>query len=406
MSSLPTIKLKKGKDIPIKAGHPWIFSNAIENCPNIKIGEFVQILSFENAKLGLGMFNPNNSIRVRVISKDPNEIIDQSFFEKCLKNLYESKSKLLPKDTNAFRLAYADSDYLPGLIIDKFDEVFVFQINTAGMENFRNEIIEAIKKIFNPKTIIERSDLESRKMEGLKILEPKIHHQIPPLFQERGLGGEFSENGIKFYADVLNGQKTGFFLDQRDARKKTLELAKDKNVLNLFSYTGAFSLYAIKGGAKSVSSVDISEKALNLAKENFKLNDLNPEDKKYEFIKEDVFKFLNSQFSALSSKNYDLLICDPPALTKSGSNTRNALKAYTDLNQKCLEMLNKGGILITSSCSGRITEDDFRHALKIATFKAGKDVKILNILGASFDHTDKLSFPEGKYLKTFVLEVI
>lgn len=397
-----SVILKKGKETPILAGHPWIFSNAIEKEPQIKASGLVKILTNAKEEIALGTYNPHNSIRVRVISRNPNEEINQTFFENKLTELFESKSRLLAQGTNAFRLAYADSDYLPGLIIDKYDEVFVFQIHTAAMDIFRDQIIEAIKKIFNPKAIIERSDIEARRMEGLEPLKAKIHFQSD---QCPVISGQFFENEIKFCADLLNGQKTGFFLDQRDARKRVMELAKNRNVLNLFCYTGAFSLYAAKGEAASITSIDISENALNLAKENFKLNNLNPEDKKFKFIKEDIFKFLNSEFKIQNSK-FDLIVCDPPALTKSAKNIQNALRSYTDLNQKCFELLKQGGILVTSSCSGRITEEDFKHALKIAAFKAKKDVKNLNILGASFDHTEKLSFPEAKYLKTFILEVL
>ncbi|MFA6306131.1 MAG: class I SAM-dependent rRNA methyltransferase, partial [Candidatus Gracilibacteria bacterium] len=277
---------------------------------------------------------------------------------------------------------------------DKYDDVFVFQIHTFGMDVFREGIVSALKKAFKPSAIIERSDVEIRRQEGLKVLEPVIH------FGKVDDAIVFEENGIKFYVDVVGGQKTGFFLDQRDARKRLFELSEGKKVLNLFCYTGAFSLYAVKGGAIKITSVDISKPATELVKKNFELNKSDFG----EVVCMDVFDFLSTE--KIKPGDFDIIVCDPPAFAKSGGNVQRALKAYMDLNKKCLALLKKDGILFSSSCSGRVSLDDFRNTLKIAAGSAKKDVRVLSTIGQAPDHTDKLSFSEGRYLKTLVLQVL
>ncbi len=394
MPDLSKISLKPKKDVPVVSGHPWIFSNGIAKCEASNIGEIVEVFSEGGEYIGTGYFNPQGSISVRILSRNRDEIFDCKFFEKRFRELDDAKRNLIPDNTNAYRLCYADADMLPGLIVDKYGDVFVFQIHTAGMDKFREEIISALKNAFKPSAIVERSDIEIRKQEGLKVLEPVVH------FGKINEEIIFEENGIKFYSDVVGGQKTGFFLDQRDARKKLLELCKDKKVLNLFCYTGAFSLYAAKGDAKKVVSVDISKTATELVKKNFELNGLEA----VEIVAADVFDFLSTE--KVKPGDFDIIVCDPPAFAKSGGNVQKALKAYMDLNRKCLALLKKDGILFSSSCSGRVSIDDFRNTLKIAAGSAKKDVRVLSTIGQAPDHTDKLSFPEGRYLKTLILQVL
>ncbi|MCK9186332.1 class I SAM-dependent rRNA methyltransferase [Candidatus Gracilibacteria bacterium] len=394
MSDLPKIILKPKKDMPVVSGHPWIFSNGISKCEAKNIGEIVEVFSDGGEYVGTGCFNPNGSISVRILSRNRGEAFDSDFFEKRFRELDELKKKIIPENTNGYRLCYADSDGLPGLIVDKYDNVFVFQIHTAGMDNFREEIISALKNAFKPSAIVERSDVEIRRQEGLKVLGAVIH------FGKTDNEIIFEENGIKFYVDVIGGQKTGFFLDQRDARKKLFELSKNKKVLNLFCYTGAFSLYAAKGGAIKVTSVDISKTATEYTKKNFELNKIDAG----EIVTADVFDFLSTE--KIKNGDFDIIVCDPPAFAKSGGNVQKALKAYMDLNRKCLALLKKDGILFSSSCSGRVSLDDFRNTLKIAAGGAKKDVRVLSTISQATDHTDKLSFPEGRYLKTLVLQVL
>jgi len=393
-----TVKLKPAKEYPIKAGHPWIFSHAIESEPTVESGELVNVISANGEKLGIGMINPTNSIRVRMISRETDMDIDSDFFAKRLKELEKQKKPHLPPKTDGYRICHADADGLPGLIVDRYSDALVFQIHTAGMEKLRDEVIEGIKKAFKPKILAERSDVDSRTQENLKKTEPTV------LIGKLDGPVQFKENGILFLVDILSGQKTGFFLDQRNTRMKVMELSKGKKVLNLFGYTGAASVYAAKGGAETITTVDISRPALDLALKNFKLNGFDPDDEsRFRFIEADVFELFRDK--ALTDE-YDLIICDPPAFAKSGKDIAKALEAYSALNKRCLWMLKEGGILITSSCSGRVSEEDFRNMLKIAYGHTGRDARVLDFFGQPFDHTEKLSFPEGRYLKTAVLEVI
>ncbi|MDD4352396.1 MAG: class I SAM-dependent rRNA methyltransferase [Candidatus Gracilibacteria bacterium] len=398
MSKLPIVKLKTKREVPVRAGHPWIFSQALESRYNYQSGTLVQVHSAQNEFLGIGTFNPLNSISVRLITREPEAQFDAKFFARRFSELDTLKQEILPAATDAYRLVHADADSLPGLIIDRYRDTFVFQIHTAGMEAFREEIVAALKKTFKPELIVERSDVEARRQEGLKDFPVIVH--LGKVVKEV----EFTEHGIKFLADVLHGQKTGFFLDQRTARRRLADFAKDKKILNLFSYTGAFSLYAALAGAKSVTSVDVSKSALELARKQFTLNKLDPEHADYEFVAADVFDFLRN-FNELQGQ-YDIIICDPPAFAKSGKQLEQALRAYSKLNEQCLRLLEKGGILLSSSCSGRVTTDDFKHVLKLAAGAAGKDLRVLDSLGQAACHTEKLSFPEGKYLKTFLLQLI
>lgn len=418
MSKSAVLRLKPGKEIPLIAGHPWIFSKAIIEGPLFADGRRleevgpVEVRAHDGRFLGIGMFNPRTSISVRMFGGAEMEKslaksgaggfkIDSAFFEKRFSRLERLKKEFLPENTTAYRLVNADADWLPGLIVDRYADVFVFQIHTAGMDLWRAEIVEALKNSFDCAAIVERSDIESRKSDGLQSLPVKIHHGKveEPV--------EFMENGVKFLADVLGGQKTGFFLDQRDARKKAGELGKGKKVLNLFAYSGGFGLYAALNGAEKVVTVDASEKALELAQENFRINgvDIDSADgrEKYEFICGDVFDYLGRLDK---SGLFDLIVCDPPAFAKSNDKIDQARKAYTDLNRRCMELLGGRGMLLTCSCSGRISQEDFRDLLRIAAGKAKKDMRILASLSQPFDHTERLCFSEGRYLKTLVMEVL
>ena len=409
MVAMKIFILKPGLEMPILAGHPWVFSNGIEEAdPQIQPGELVEVLAKDGRFLGVGLAGAGSTIKVRMISLEKLATtsggqagLDKDFFVGRFLELEKSKKRHLPAGTNAYRVVYADADWLPGLIVDKYDDVVVFQIHTAGMDKLHSEILEALKEAFKPRAIVERSDVDARRKEGIRVLEPVLKYG-----KLDGDLASFQENGIKFVANVIHGQKTGFFLDQRDARKKVMELAGGKRVLNLFSYTGAFSIYAAMGEAASVTSVDVSESAIEMAKKNFELNSLPSENKdlKYQFICADVFEYLKS--ASFKAGEYDMIICDPPAFAKGGDKTDQAKRAYTDLNKKCLELLGPGGILISSSCSGRVSLEDFRGFLRIAAGKAGRDVRVLASLGQGFDHTDRLCFTEGTYLKTLVLEII
>lgn len=394
MSNYPKAILKKAKEGPLIAGHPWIFSNALAVEPQADPGALVSVYTHNDSPLGIGCLNPLTSIRIRMISRDINETIDANYFATKFRFLYDYKKKFLGTDTNAFRLAHGDADNLPGLIIDLYDKTAVFQIHTAGMDLLREAIIEGLCQALSPESIVERSDLSSRQREGLKD-EPK-----GCVFGELQENVSFQENGLHFKADVLNGQKTGFFLDQRETRRAIQHYAPKRNVLNLFAYSGASSVYAATGGAKSITTLDISEKALGLAHDNFLANNLDPEDNnRFQFLKADAFEYCKDpEFHGV----FDFIICDPPAFAKTLAKKKIALEAYRRVNRLCFEMLAPQGILVTSSCSGVVSMEEFRQTLKYAASQAKRDPITLNELRQPFDHTEKLSFPEGRYLKSLI----
>ncbi len=398
MSSYPIVTLKPGKDIPVRAGHPWVFSLAIAKDVSGDAGQLVEVQNDGGELLGIGTWNGHTSIRVRMLTRDTTEKIDVAYFTKRFAAIDAWKRSGLPADTNGYRVIHAEADGIPGLILDRYADTFVFQLHTAGMERLRTEIIEAIKETFSPKAIVERSDLEVRVLEGLKDRPVGVHFGTidEPI--------TFKEYGFTFTANVLKGQKTGFFLDQREARAMVGGMAKDKRVLNLFGYTGAFSVHAAKGGAAFVSTVDASRSALELAQKNFALNGLDAEDeKRCLFLEADVFDLLEEQ--RIPGHPFDMIICDPPAMAKNEKHIPQATKAYTELNTACLKLLKPGGILVTSSCSGRLDPEMFRSLLRISAGRAGKDVRILDFIAQPIDHAERLAFPEGRYLKTFILEV-
>jgi len=392
------ITLKPDRHVPIVAGHPWVFSEAIAKSDPAEAGEIVTVLASDGRALGLGTFNPLTSIRVRMLTANPEEKIDADYFARRLKSLDEWKRSRLPAHTDGYRVVHAEADGIPGLILDRYANTFVFQLHTAGMERLRAPILEAIEQTFAPKNVVERSDVEVRKQEGLKDKPVAVHKgQIEELVV-------FEEAGLKFLADVLHGQKTGFFLDQRQARIRVGELARGRRVLNLFGYTGAFSVHAAKGGAEFVTTVDVSRPALELAQKNFELNKLDPEDEsRCQFLEADVMDLLRDD--QLPGAPYDLIVCDPPAFAKHEKDLQQALKAYTDLNAACFRLLQPGGLLVTSSCSGRLDPDAFRNLLRLASGRAHRDVRILDWFGQPMDHAERLAYPEGRYLKTAVLEV-
>lgn len=405
MSILPQLRLKPGKDIPVRAGHPWIFSDALIETPNLalEIGCLVEVLDAKSQSLGIGTWNGNTSIRVRMFSNTKNTKIDTAFFTERFQKLEVWKQPHLPAHTNGYRLVHAEADGLPGLIVDRYDQALVFQIHTAGMDRLRNEIVEALTQAFHPTIIVERSDIDVRRIEGLKDAPITVHldtrkdSSTAPLIP-------FQEYGLTFTADVLKGQKTGFFLDQREARHTVHTLSKNRRVLNLFGYTGAFSIHAATGGANFVTTVDVSRRALETAQDQFRQNNLDPDDEShFSFLEADVFELL--QDKNLPEAPYNLIICDPPALAKSAKHLPQALRAYTDLNTACLRHLQPGGILVTSSCSGRLDPEDFRTMLRISGGHARRDIRLLDWITQPFDHAERLAFPEGRYLKTAILEV-
>ncbi len=388
------IYLKRGKEESLQRFHPWIYSGAIASFDGkAEEGEVVEVYTSKREYIATGHYQIG-SIMVRVLTFN-HETIDKEFYKQRLETAYKVRLCIGVadrKDNNTYRLVHGEGDNLPGLVIDIYGSTAVMQAHSVGMHQDRKMIAEALKEVMDGK--IENIFYKS---------ETTLPYKAE-LGQENGflLGGSADdiavENGLKFHVDWLKGQKTGFFVDQRDNRSLLERYSKGRSVLNMFCYTGGFSFYAMRGGAKTVHSVDSSQKAIDLTNANVQLN--FPGDPRHEAFAEDAFKYLDSMGS-----NYDLIILDPPAFAKHKDALRNALKGYTRINHKAFEKIQHGGILFTFSCSQVVTKDNFRAAVFTAAAQAGRKVRILHQLHQPADHPINIYHPEGEYLKGLVLYV-
>lgn len=388
------IFLKRGKEESLKRFHPWIFSGAIHHMDEgIEEGETVRVITAAGEFIAVGHYQIG-SIAVRVLSFEDIEI-NIDFWCERLQSALDVRIGVGIADSptnNTYRLVHGEGDYLPGLVIDCYGSTAVMQAHSVGMHVCRNEICQALVKVMG-----ERIANVYYKSETTLPYKADLH-------QENGflVGGDASnvamENGLKFHIDWLRGQKTGFFVDQRENRSLLEQYAKGKSVLNMFCYTGGFSVYAMRGDAKQVHSVDSSAKAIELTNDNVALN--FPGDARHEAFCEDAFKYLDEH-----DQQYDLIVLDPPAFAKHRAALRNALKGYTRLNVKGLQRIKKGGILFTFSCSQVVTKDNFRNAVFTAAAQVGRKVRILHQLHQPADHPINIYHPEGEYLKGLVLYV-
>lgn len=394
---MPSVKLKKGRDKSFNRKHPWIFSGAIDSVKDVNSnGETVDVISGDGKFLGYGSYSSHSQISVRVLSFNPEEKINLDFFQKRIKNAAEFRKQIITdKTTNAFRVVNAESDLLPGLVVDKYGDYLVCQFLSAGAEFWKKEIVEILVSLFNPTGIFERSDVEVREKEGLLPSKGVLFGKEPDELIE------IIENGNKFFVDVNLGHKTGFYLDQRDNRKILEQFASGKEILNCFSYTGGFSVYAVKAGASKVINVDSSAESLVLAEKNFFLNGIDSS--KFENTHDDVFKYLRKLRD--TNRQFDVIILDPPKFAESVSQIDKAARGYKDINLLALKLLKKNGLLFTFSCSGHIVPDLFNKIIADAAADAGREVHILKYLTQSPDHTMLTSFPEGLYLKGLICKV-
>lgn len=388
------IFLKRGKEESLKRFHPWIFSGAIHHMDEgIEEGETVRVVTAAGEFIAVGHYQIG-SIAVRVLSFEDIEI-NTDFWCERLQSALDVRIGVGIADSptnNTYRLVHGEGDYLPGLVIDCYGSTAVMQAHSVGMHVCRNEICQALVQVMG-----DRIANVYYKSETTLPYKADLH-------QENGflVGGDASnvamENGLKFHIDWLRGQKTGFFVDQRENRSLLEQYAKGKSVLNMFCYTGGFSVYAMRGDAKQVHSVDSSAKAIELTNDNVALN--FPGDARHEAFCEDAFKYLDEH-----DQQYDLIVLDPPAFAKHRAALRNALKGYTRLNVKGLQRIKKGGILFTFSCSQVVTKDNFRNAVFTAAAQVGRKVRILHQLHQPADHPINIYHPEGEYLKGLVLYV-
>lgn len=388
------ICLKKGKEDSLKRFHPWVFSGAIAHMDDgIEEGDIVRVITQSGAFIALGHYQIG-SIAVRVLSFQDIAIDDDFWKQRLAAALLMRQCAGIADnpENNTFRLVHGEGDNLPGLVIDCYGKTAVMQAHSVGMHVCRNVIARQLVEVMGNR--IENVFYKSETTLPFKA----------DLGQENGFiyGGSDDnvavENGLKFHVDWLKGQKTGFFVDQRENRKLLEHYAKGKTVLNMFCYTGGFSFYAMRGNAKAVHSVDSSAKAIELTNANVELN--FPGDKRHQAFCEDAFKFLDA-----AKDKYDLIILDPPAFAKHRAALHNALKGYTRLNVKAFEKIKSGGILFTFSCSQVVTKDNFRNAVFTAAALAGRNVRILHQLHQPADHPINIYHPEGEYLKGLVLYV-
>lgn len=389
-----SIYLKKGKEESLNRFHPWIFSGAIHHMDdNIEEGEFVNIFTASNEFIAVGHYQIG-SIAIRVLTFSKVEISYDFWCDRLSSALKMRQNVGIADDNvnNTYRLVHGEGDYLPGLVIDCYGETAVMQAHSVGMHVCREEICRALIKVMG-----ERIKHVYYKSETTLPFKAELGQENS--FMYGGTDNDIAiENGLKFHVDWLRGQKTGFFVDQRENRNLLEHYAKGKSVLNMFCYTGGFSVYAMRGQAKLVHSVDSSAKAVELTNRNIALN--FPDDLRHEAFCEDAFKYLDN-----NDNKYDLIILDPPAFAKHRAALRNALKGYTRLNVKGLQRIKHGGILFTFSCSQVVSKEHFRNAVFTAAAQAGRKVRILHQLHQPADHPINIYHPEGEYLKGLVLYV-
>ena len=388
------ILLKKGKEESLQRFHPWVFSGAIaRGDESIEEGDLVSVYAHNGTLIGNGHYQIG-SIAVRMLTFD-DTAIDGAFFEQRLRDALRVRQSLglMRDDNNAFRLVHGEGDFLPGLIIDIYGNTAVMQAHSPGMHFSRDLIAQALTHL--PDDLVRNVYYKSETTLPYKAhLDPQNDYIIGSYDTDVAM-----ENGLKFHVDWLKGQKTGFFVDQRENRRLLEQYSKDRKVLNMFCYTGGFSFYAMRGGAQLVHSVDSSAKAISLTNENVRLN--FPDDSRHEAFAEDAFKFLDN----MAQDAYDLIILDPPAFAKHKSALRNALIGYRKLNAKAFEKIAPGGILFTFSCSQAVNKEQFRLAVFSAAAQSRRRVRILHQLTQPADHPINIYHPEGEYLKGLVLYV-
>ncbi len=376
----------------IRNGHPWIYENEIDKVEgDFQDGDIVDVFSHSRDFVGRGYINSKSKIRVRLLTRR-NEKIDREFFLRRIREIVEWKSRLV-KDTQAFRVVFSESDGLPGLVVDKYADYLVIQIGALGMERLKPLVLDALVEIFDPKGIFEKSDYPAREREGLEKVREWIYGKGPELIP-------FEMNGFKFFADTL-GQKTGFFLDQRENAKLLKDVADGRTVLDVFSYTGTFSVHSLAYGAKRTVLVDYSERALEVAKLTLDENGFSG---RYELVSENAFDFLISLYRS-GQRDFDMIILDPPAFAKSFEDRRSAYRGYKEINLRSMKLLPDGGILVTSSCTRVVSEQDFMVVLYDAASDSRTRLQLVKKGGQPSDHAPTLNIFETFYLKFMVFRV-
>ena len=389
--------LKKGKEKAVLQRHPWLFSGAVERVKGKPAnGEIVKLLNEKGDFMAYGFYNDQSRVALRLLEWNDSVAVDEDWFRRKVAVAVNSRSNILEDGkTNTCRLIFSEADYLPGLIVDKYADYLAVQVLTSGIENMLPVIIDELQKLLKPKGIFDKSDASSRAHEGLQTINQVLAGEHPPEIVQ------VIENGIRYGINIAEGQKSGFYCDQRDNRMITALHSKGKKVLDCFSYTGGFTLNCLQNGAESVTSVDSSALAIETLKQNIQLNKLD--NAKHTTFQSDV----NKQLRALreQGEKFDIVVLDPPKYAPSRSALNKASRAYKDLNRQGMLLLNKGGLLVTFSCSGAMDMDTFKQVLAWAALDAGKEVQFIYQFCQPEDHPVRASFPEGEYLKGLLCRV-
>ena len=406
---MKAIKLKRGREKSVLRKHPWIFSGAIASVEGRpKPGETVEILDCSGTRLGRGAYSPESQITVRAWTFDPEEEISPEFFRGRFERAVASRGssvaemnrgvdnrRAVETSRAAARLVNAESDGLPGIIVDRYGEFLVVQFLTAGAEYWKGAVIEELERLIPCAGVYERSDVAVREKEGLPLFAGTLSGQEPPDLVE------IEEGPCRFLVDIKRGHKTGFYLDQRDNRAIFTEYARGAEILNCFSYTGGFGIAALKAGAMSVTNIDSSAAALELARRNVELNGLDVS--RVENVEGDAFTILRRYRDA--GRQFDLAVLDPPKFAESQSQLMRASRGYKDINLLAFKLIRPGGMLFTFSCSGLMSPELFQKIVADAALDAGRDAQIVRRLAQASDHPIALGFPEGGYLKGLVCRV-
>ncbi|WP_024550624.1 23S rRNA (cytosine(1962)-C(5))-methyltransferase RlmI [Siccibacter turicensis] len=390
--------LAKGREKSLLRRHPWVFSGAVTRLEGkAGLGETVDIVDHQGKWLARGAYSPASQIRARVWTFNRDETIDIDFFTRRLQQAQQWRDWLAAQDgLDSYRLIAGESDGLPGVTIDRFGNFLVLQLLSAGAEYQRPALLSALGNLYPECAIYDRSDVAVRKKEGMELTQGPISGELPPDLLP------IEEHGMKLLVDIKAGHKTGYYLDQRDSRFATRRYVKDKRVLNCFSYTGGFAVSALMGGCREVVSVDTSQEALDIARKNVELNQLDLS--KADFVRDDVFKLLRKYRDA--GETFDVIIMDPPKFVENKNQLMGACRGYKDINMLAIQLLNPGGVLMTFSCSGLMTTDLFQKIIADAAVDAGRDVQFIEQFRQAADHPVIAPYPEGLYLKGFACRVM
>ena len=388
---MASVKLRKTRETSVRAGHPWIYASEIDAVNGeFENGDIVEVLNYKGNYIGQAFYNPQSVISIRMLTTR-DEVCDRAFFRRRIQDAWDYRKNLC--DPGSCRLIYSESDFLPGLVVDKFGDYLVMQTLSMGIERIKDMIVELLVEVVKPKGIYERSDVPVRRHEGLEMTSGLLYGEIPERIDMR-------ENGILFSVDVINGQKTGFFLDQKQNRAGLEQFCKDAKVLDCFCHNGSFSLHAAKFGAKSVLGVDISEEALVVARDNARRNGLD----NVTFEAHNCFDHLRELTDA--GEKFDVVILDPPAFTKSKNTVPSALRGYKEINLRGLKLVRPGGYLVTCSCSQHVSTEMFQQMINEAVRDSKSRVRMIEYRTQAYDHPILPAAPETKYLKCMYLQVL